>query len=191
VQFALGVSFPTPGTFYSTGGQPKFKPDKDTAVNTNEPYMTVCMHPLHCLILQLHELRASGWTLSLNKKRFLRPSQPVMVTMSKQVSFTFRLFCRFQFTEGVDGRCSTRRLCASRMPGFCSTRCVTLPYAILKSSIVVPTLSLGARGTSVLFSSGDGGVGDGNPDFITQTCITNDGKNRTRFIPTFPATCPL
>jgi tripeptidyl-peptidase I len=41
VQFALGISFPTPGTFYSTGGRPPFKPDKDTTINTNEPYMTV------------------------------------------------------------------------------------------------------------------------------------------------------
>jgi tripeptidyl-peptidase I len=41
VQFALGISFPTPGTFYSTAGRPPFKPDKDTTRNTNEPYMTV------------------------------------------------------------------------------------------------------------------------------------------------------
>ena len=50
---------------------------------------------------------------------------------------------------------------------------------------------LGARGTSVLFSSGDVGVGDGDPDPTTQTCVTNNGENRTRFIPTFPASCPL
>ncbi|KAF9450674.1 subtilisin-like protein [Macrolepiota fuliginosa MF-IS2] len=49
---------------------------------------------------------------------------------------------------------------------------------------------LGALGTSVLFSSGDGGVGDGNPNPETQTCLTNDGRNVTRFMPTFPATCP-
>jgi tripeptidyl-peptidase-1 len=41
VQFALGISFPTPGTFYSTGGRAPFKSDKDTTINTNEPYMTV------------------------------------------------------------------------------------------------------------------------------------------------------
>ncbi|KAF9478385.1 tripeptidyl peptidase A [Pholiota conissans] len=49
---------------------------------------------------------------------------------------------------------------------------------------------LGARGVSVLFSSGDGGVGDGDSDPATHECITNDGKNATRFIPTFPASCP-
>ncbi|EMD34382.1 hypothetical protein CERSUDRAFT_107569 [Gelatoporia subvermispora B] len=43
---------------------------------------------------------------------------------------------------------------------------------------------LGARGASVMFSSGDGGVGAG-------TCGTNDGTNRTIFQPVFPATCPF
>ncbi|KAL6245988.1 hypothetical protein RBB50_007141 [Rhinocladiella similis] len=41
---------------------------------------------------------------------------------------------------------------------------------------------LGARGTSVLVASGDGGPGDG--------CMTNDGKNTTRFQPQFPPSCP-
>ncbi|EXJ67921.1 uncharacterized protein A1O5_09268 [Cladophialophora psammophila CBS 110553] len=41
---------------------------------------------------------------------------------------------------------------------------------------------LGARGVSVLASSGDGGPGDG--------CMTNDGRNATRFMPQFPASCP-
>lgn len=41
---------------------------------------------------------------------------------------------------------------------------------------------LGARGTTVLFSSGDTGVGS--------ACQTNDGKNTTRFLPIFPASCP-
>ena len=41
---------------------------------------------------------------------------------------------------------------------------------------------LGARGVSVLFSSGDTGVGS--------ACQTNDGRNTTRFLPIFPAACP-
>ena len=41
---------------------------------------------------------------------------------------------------------------------------------------------LGARGVSVLFSSGDTGVGS--------ACQTNDGLNTTRFLPIFPAACP-
>jgi tripeptidyl-peptidase-1 len=47
---------------------------------------------------------------------------------------------------------------------------------------------LGVRGVSVIFSSGDFGVGDGNADPATQECFTNDGRNATRFIPVFPAT---
>ncbi|CAK1359777.1 unnamed protein product [Cercospora beticola] len=43
---------------------------------------------------------------------------------------------------------------------------------------------LGARGVTLLFSSGDNGVGkDG-------TCVSNDGKNTTKFLPSFPASCP-
>jgi tripeptidyl-peptidase-1 len=42
---------------------------------------------------------------------------------------------------------------------------------------------LGARGSSVLFSSGDGGVGSGD-------CKTNDGTQKTMFQPTFPGACP-
>jgi tripeptidyl-peptidase-1 len=43
---------------------------------------------------------------------------------------------------------------------------------------------LGARGISVLFSSGDFGVGGGS-------CKTNDGKNKVQFQPTFPGACPF
>ncbi|KAI6089848.1 subtilisin-like protein [Hypoxylon rubiginosum] len=41
---------------------------------------------------------------------------------------------------------------------------------------------LGARGVSILFSSGDTGPGS--------ACQTNDGKNTTRLLPIFPAACP-
>ncbi|KAH9029514.1 subtilisin-like protein [Lactarius pseudohatsudake] len=44
---------------------------------------------------------------------------------------------------------------------------------------------LGARGASVLFSSGNDGVGHGN-------CLVQDssGSSRVQFLPTFPSTCP-
>ncbi|KAN0101851.1 putative Tripeptidyl-peptidase SED2 [Hyaloscypha variabilis] len=45
---------------------------------------------------------------------------------------------------------------------------------------------LGARGTTLLVSSGDGGLGDEDP----KVCITNDGKNSSTFLPEFPASCP-
>ncbi|CAA7260133.1 unnamed protein product [Cyclocybe aegerita] len=50
---------------------------------------------------------------------------------------------------------------------------------------------LGVRGVSLMFSSGDGGVGDGDPNPATQECLTNDGTNTTKFIPGFPASCPF
>ncbi|KAG8678870.1 hypothetical protein FRC08_017416 [Ceratobasidium sp. 394] len=44
---------------------------------------------------------------------------------------------------------------------------------------------LGARGVSLLFASGDGGVGEGE-------CLTDSGVlPEKRFVPTFPATCPF
>ncbi|KAL8714599.1 MAG: hypothetical protein Q9220_001547 [cf. Caloplaca sp. 1 TL-2023] len=43
---------------------------------------------------------------------------------------------------------------------------------------------LGARGVSLLFASGDDGVG---PD---GSCFTNDGKNTSTFLPSFPDGCP-
>jgi tripeptidyl-peptidase-1 len=43
---------------------------------------------------------------------------------------------------------------------------------------------VGARGTTLFFSSGDQGVGS------TNTCYSNDGKNTTMFLPHFPTSCP-
>ncbi|KAL2069388.1 hypothetical protein VTL71DRAFT_14067 [Oculimacula yallundae] len=48
---------------------------------------------------------------------------------------------------------------------------------------------LGARGISILFASGDGGAGDAAGDDAS-VCITNDGKNTTRFLASFPPSCP-
>ncbi|KAF2680480.1 tripeptidyl-peptidase 1 precursor [Lentithecium fluviatile CBS 122367] len=44
--------------------------------------------------------------------------------------------------------------------------------------------AVGARGTTLFFSSGDRGLGG------TDKCTTNDGKNTYKFIPNFPASCP-
>ncbi|KAH9461787.1 hypothetical protein H4Q26_009979 [Puccinia striiformis f. sp. tritici PST-130] len=44
--------------------------------------------------------------------------------------------------------------------------------------------ALGARGVSVIFSSGDFGVGK------TGFCYANDAEQKNTFLPTFPATCP-
>lgn len=40
-QFAFGIAFPTPATFFSTGGSPPFIPDVGTPTDTNEPYTAV------------------------------------------------------------------------------------------------------------------------------------------------------
>lgn len=48
----------------------------------------------------------------------------------------------------------------------------------------------GSRGVSIIFSSGDAGVGDGDEDPATQQCMSNDGSNKTIFLPQFPASCP-
>ncbi|KAG9091409.1 hypothetical protein FS749_016577 [Ceratobasidium sp. UAMH 11750] len=57
---------------------------------------------------------------------------------------------------------------------------VPLDYAI---RVCNDFATLGARGVSLLFSSGDYGVGEGS-------CKTNDGTSRILFQPVFPATCP-
>ena len=43
---------------------------------------------------------------------------------------------------------------------------------------------LGARGVTLLFASGDNGVG------VDGDCVSNDGKNTAMFVPSFPASCP-
>lgn len=58
---------------------------------------------------------------------------------------------------------------------------VPLSYA---QSVCQGFAQLGLRGVSLLFSSGDYGVGSND------TCVSNDGKNTTTFLPAFPASCP-
>jgi tripeptidyl-peptidase-1 len=49
---------------------------------------------------------------------------------------------------------------------------------------------LGARGISIMFGSGDGGAGNFASNNAAE-CISNDGKNTTKFIPSFPPSCPF
>jgi tripeptidyl-peptidase-1 len=58
----------------------------------------------------------------------------------------------------------------------------TVPYSYAMS-VCKGFAQLGARGISVLFASGDNGVG------AAGDCFTNDGKNTTSFLPVFPASC--
>jgi len=125
-QFAFGLTWPTPGTFWSTAGQPPFIPDAQTPNNTNEPYGEW----LDFIIAQTDGI-------------------------PRTISTSYGDF------EQTVPEAYARRLCA----GFAQ---------------------LGARGISLLFASGDNGVG-GNPT----ECLTNDGRNTTAFLPAFPASCPF
>lgn len=58
----------------------------------------------------------------------------------------------------------------------------TVPLSYRKS-VCNLFAQLGARGTSVIFSSGDAGAG--------WSCLSNDGKKTTKFMPTFPGACPF
>ncbi|OCH92966.1 tripeptidyl peptidase A [Obba rivulosa] len=129
-QFAFGITFPTPATFFTTGGSPPFIPDIGTPTDTNEPY-----------------LQWLEFILAQND-----PPQTISTSY------------------GDD------------------EQTVPVNYATRVCNLFA---QLGARGVSLTFSSGDGGVGDGDPDPATQECFTNDGRNATRFIAGFPASCPF
>ena len=47
IQFGLGLSYPTPGTFWSVGGRPPFKPDLSTPINTNGLFAFPNAPPIH------------------------------------------------------------------------------------------------------------------------------------------------
>lgn len=59
---------------------------------------------------------------------------------------------------------------------------VPLSYA---TTVCRQFAQLGARGVTLFFPSGDGGVGG-----TVDTCVSNDGKNKTEFSPGFPSSCP-
>ncbi|KAF2877250.1 tripeptidyl-peptidase 1 precursor [Massariosphaeria phaeospora] len=59
----------------------------------------------------------------------------------------------------------------------------TIPYSYAER-VCREFAQVGARGTTLFFSSGDHGVGDIN------TCFSNNGNSTYRFQPTFPASCP-
>ncbi|KIM46466.1 hypothetical protein M413DRAFT_315351 [Hebeloma cylindrosporum] len=129
IQFAFGLSYPTPGTFWSTGGRPPFIPDNTAPTNDNEPY--------------------ADW----------------LDFVLKQGKIPQTISTSYADHEQTVPEAYARRVCR----GFAQ---------------------LGARGVSVLFASGDGGVSDGNSDPKTQQCFSNDGKNTYKFLPMFPPSCP-
>ncbi|KAG1782847.1 peptidase S8/S53 domain-containing protein [Suillus placidus] len=131
-QFGFGLTWPTPGTFYSTGGEPPFHSDLMTESNTNEPY--------------------SYWLEYVLSQD----------TIPQSISTSY----------GDDEQTVPRS------------------YAI---RVCNGMAALGVRGVSLMFSSGDGGVGDGvvYPDQpLKHQCYSNDGLKTPMFLPEFPASCP-
>lgn len=122
LQAIAGISYPTPVTAWSTGGEPPFTPDLNTPTNTNEVYLT-----------WVNYLLSQG-------------SFPQVITTS------------YGDDEQTVPRAYAERVCQQ--------------FA-----------RVGAQGTSLLFSSGDRGVG------FPGTCLSNDGQNTTMFVPSFPASC--
>ncbi|KAH8089885.1 subtilisin-like protein, partial [Cristinia sonorae] len=49
---------------------------------------------------------------------------------------------------------------------------------------------LGARGVSVLYPAAETSLGDASDDPNDTICRSNDGSNKRKFLPRFPATCP-
>ncbi|KAH9036021.1 peptidase S8/S53 domain-containing protein [Lactarius deliciosus] len=130
VQFALGISFPTPGTFYSTGGRAPYIKDALTPNAMNEPYgdwldFVLAQHKIPQVI----------------STSYGDDEQSVPMDYAHEALLNLVLYLLF--------------------PSLCD---------ILKD--------------------GDGGVGDGDPDPATQTSFTTNGKNQTKFLPYFPASCP-
>ena len=70
------------------------------------------------------------------------------------------------------------------MRGLRSVRC---GYTTIIPRYLLKTIITGARGITIMFSSGDNGVGDGDSNPATEECFSNDGRNVIEFIPVFPA----
>ncbi|KZV63258.1 tripeptidyl peptidase A [Peniophora sp. CONT] len=131
VQYGFGITFPTPGIFWSTGGSPPFTPDQQTPTDSNEPYET-----------WLEFVLAQDFVPQTISTSYADDEQTVPIAYAQRVCADFA--------------------------------------------------QLGARGVSLLFGSGDGGVGDGDSNPATSTdCVTNDGTNTPTFLPLFPASCPF
>ncbi|KAG2115755.1 peptidase S8/S53 domain-containing protein [Suillus discolor] len=131
-QFSFGLTWPTPGTFYSTRGEPPFDSDLLTASDTNEPY--------------------SYW----------------LEYVLSQVKIPQSISTSYGDDEQSVPQSYATRICNGMA-------------------------ALGARGVSVMFSSGDGGVGDGvaiADEPLGHQCYSNDELKTPKFLPVFPASCP-
>ncbi len=120
IQYTQAMAYPTPHTFYSTGGEMSVIP------GSNQP------------------ARGDTW-LEWLIYVLTQPDVPQTISISYGVQ----------------------------------EKILPLEYATTLCRLFA---QLGARGVSVIFASGDHGIGNGD-------CKVNDGSGRVQFIPLFPATC--
>ena len=84
-QYAFGLTYPTPGTFYTTGGSPPFIPDALETTDSNEPYANVSMSDVNLCVSLFTRHCISGSTMSSLRKTCHNQSLPAMVTTSRRV----------------------------------------------------------------------------------------------------------
>jgi hypothetical protein len=196
-QFAFGISHPTPGTFWSTPGLPPWLQDEHTAAG--KLFHSVNYVRANIISLQRHEralprcaCKSILWQTSLTSCIVARFHSPVRPYTANDIDLVRR-----RRTNGLVGRRlvswsahisrSAIHICEPRLQTFRRTRWVNSPPDNLPGL----TQELGVRGVSVLFASGDGGVGDGNADPATQQCRTNDKKRTRRYFSLHPPNQPL
>ncbi|KAG6910769.1 hypothetical protein DXG01_007656 [Tephrocybe rancida] len=160
------------GTFWSTAGSPPFKPDSRTPENTNE-----LRGQVSCNIRDLTNVMNRPYTDWLE---YVLSHGKIPLSISTSYGDDEQTVRDDETDKHVTvPKSYAQRVCASF---------AQLGAFFLQSHTHADlTIITGARGTSLLFSSGDWGVGDNNPNPETQQCFTNDGRNVTRFIPLFPA----
>lgn len=188
VQYGFGITFPTPGIFWSTGGSPPFTPDQQTPTDSNEPYETVrclfygvacetCLtYVVVARVCPCTGLRTADHLDELRRRRADRCVNLYTVVYLNELKSVCTLV-PIAYAQRV---CADFAQLGASSRWHVSVRPLTYPF--------LP----GARGVSLLFGSGDGGVGDGDNNPATSTdCVTNDGTNTPTFLPLFPASCPL
>lgn len=105
------------GTFYSTAGQPKFIPDANTPVDTNEFCPILLYQSTPSLIFDIGLILTGSITFSRKKKHHWL-SRPAMVTMNKQV----RIETILQKILLANFSSSPPKFCEEGLRGIRSTR---------------------------------------------------------------------
>ena len=195
-QFGFGISYPIPvrivfisslynmnnyypkATFYSTAGRAPYKPGGIDSPDTNEwglPYS------INFNVWTTPGLIWIGSTTCSQIPIHLLSFRLVTVTLS-------RLVRRIQLLDWNvwQSCCSPRELHYKGLQSLRTAWWSLVPYCLLVVLEGLMRVFSRCTGCFIDFSSGDDGVGDGDPNPATQRCFTNDGRNATRFMPNFP-----